>query len=342
MKHSQDPSSRIITLSHGSGGRLQHDLIRELYLPRFGSEYLRKGDDQAVFPIEAGRLAFTTDTFVVRPIVFPGGDIGKLAVCGTVNDLAVGGAVPEFISLSFVLEEGLPFETFERILDSIVGAAKEARVEVVTGDTKVVERGAADKMFINTSGVGLVRDGVDLSGRNAKIGDKVLISGTIGDHGIAVVTEREGFQMEGALETDCAPLNHLVEGVLDSGAEVHCMRDPTRGGLATTLNEIAYQSNVTIEIADEAVPIRPEVVAACELLGYDQYYVANEGKIVAFVAPQDPEKALAAMREARYGADAAIIGEVTASGDPLVLLKTRLGSRRILDMLSGELLPRIC
>lgn len=332
----------MITLAHGSGGRLQHDLVRDLFLPRFESGYLDKGDDQAILPMEKGRLAFTTDTFVVRPVFFPGGDIGKLAVCGTVNDLAVGGAVPRFISLSFVLEEGLAFGEFETILDSIVAAGKEAGVEIVTGDTKVVENGAADKIFINTSGIGLVKEGVDLSGRNVKVGDKVLISGTIGDHGIAVVTEREGFEMEGELESDCAPLNHLVESVLDSGCEVHCMRDPTRGGLATTLNEIAYQSSVTIEIADESVPIKPQVVAACELFGYDQYYVANEGKIAVFVEPEGAEGALEAMRGSQYGADAAVIGEVTGPGDPLVLLKTALGSRRILDMLSGELLPRIC
>lgn len=333
--------SNKILLAHGSGGTLSHQLIEKNFLPLFSNPLLDKLDDAAVFEL-SGRLAFTTDSYVVSPIFFPGGDIGKLAVCGTVNDLAMSGAVPLYLSIALVIEEGLPFEELERIVNSIKAAADEAEVKVVTGDTKVVDRGSADRLFINSAGVGVVPPDADISGSNAKPGDKVILSGTIGDHGIAVMSQREGLQFNVPVESDCAPLNKLVAEMLETSAAIHCLRDPTRGGLATTLNEFASKSGVGIIIEEEKILVQEAVRAACELLGFDPLYVANEGKLVAIVAPEAADKVLAAMVQNQYGRNAAIIGEVTANQPRRVVMKTSLGASRIVDMLSGELLPRIC
>jgi hydrogenase expression/formation protein HypE len=330
-----------ILLAHGSGGKLAHELIERGFLKALRNPLLAKLDDSAVFDF-SGRLAFTTDSYVVSPIFFPGGDIGKLAVCGTVNDLATSGAKPLYLSLSFILEEGFVQSELERIVDSIHRAAQEAGVEIVTGDTKVVPRGAADKLFINTAGVGVIPEGVDISGSRAQPGDKVLLSGAIGDHGIAVLSKREGLGFSTRLESDCAPLGGMVAEMLDASRDIHCLRDPTRGGLATTLNELAAQSKVSIRIEEEKIPVREEVLAACEMLGFDPLYVANEGKMVAVVAAGDADKVLEAMRGNRYGKEAAIIGEVGAEHPGRVVMKTCLGASRIVDMLVGDILPRIC
>jgi hydrogenase expression/formation protein HypE len=320
---------------------LSHELVEKRILPFLANPALNKLDDSAVFEA-SGRLAFTTDSYVVNPIFFPGGDIGKLAVCGTVNDLAMNGARPLYLSLSAIIEEGLLFSELDRILQSIRKAAEEAEVSVIAGDTKVVNRGQADKLFITTSGVGIISPGVDISGANARVGDSVLLSGTIGDHGIAVMSQREGLKFSMTLESDCAPLNKLVLQMMETSSKIHCLRDPTRGGLATTLNELARQSKVGIVVEEAEIPVKEEVKAACELLGLDPMYVANEGKMVAIVDPVDAGEVLARMRENRYGRDAAIIGEVTKEHSGKVIMKTKLGPSRIVDMLSGELLPRIC
>jgi hydrogenase expression/formation protein HypE len=330
-----------ILLAHGSGSRLSHDIIEKNLLPSLTNPVLAKLDDSAVFDL-SGRLAFTTDSYVVSPIFFPGGDIGKLAVCGTVNDLSMSGAAPLYLSLSFIIEEGLTISELKKIVGSIRAAAEEARANIVTGDTKVVNRGSADKLFINTSGIGEIPEGVDISGSNAKVGDKVILSGAIGEHGIAVVSQREGLKFSVPIKSDCAPLNKMVSEMLQASFLIHCLRDPTRGGLATTLNELASQSGVGIIIEEDKIPIRDGVRGACELLGFDPLYVANEGKLVAIVAPEDAAKILAKMKRNKYGAEAAVIGEVTAERKGKVIMKTRLGASRILDMLSGELLPRIC
>ena len=330
-----------VLLAHGSGGKLSHELVERKFLPFLANPALNKLDDSAVFEA-SGRLAFTTDGYVVNPIFFPGGDIGKLAVCGTVNDLAMNGAKPLYLSLSAIIEEGLLFRELEQIVRSIKKAAEEAGVSIIAGDTKVVNRGQADKLFITTSGVGMVPPEVDISGANARAGDKVLLSGTIGDHGIAVMSQREGLKFSMTLKSDCAPLNKLVSQMLEVSSRIHCLRDPTRGGLATTLNELARQSNAGIVIEETKIPAKEEVKAACELLGLDPIYVANEGKLVAIVDPADADKILARMKKNRYGRDAAVIGEVTNQHPGKVVMKTRLGPSRIVDMLSGELLPRIC
>jgi hydrogenase expression/formation protein HypE len=330
-----------ILLAHGSGGKLSHELVEKEFLPFLANPALNKLDDSAIFEA-SGRLAFTTDGYVVNPIFFPGGDIGKLAVCGTVNDLAMNGAKPLYLSLSAIIEEGFLVRELERIVQSIKKAAEEAKVSIIAGDTKVVNRGQADKLFITTSGVGIVPPGVDISGANAKAGDKVLLSGTIGDHGIAIMSQREGLKFSMTLESDCAPLNKLVSQMLEVSPRINCLRDPTRGGLATTLNELARQSKVGIAIEEAEIPVKEEVKAACELLGLDPVYVANEGKLVAVVDPADANKILARMRKSRYGRDAAVIGEVTTEHQGKVVMKTKLGPSRIVDMLSGELLPRIC
>ncbi len=333
---------KIILLAHGSGSKLSHELIEKKLLPPLANPILSRLDDSAVFELNSGRLAFTTDSYVVNPIFFPGGDIGRLAVCGTVNDLAMSGAIPLYLSLSFIIEEGLAFEELERVVESVKAAADEAAVTIVTGDTKVVNRGSADKLFINTAGIGVVASGVDISGANARVGDKVILSGAIGDHGIAVMSQREGLRFSVSIQSDCAPLNKMVAEMLSISSKIHCLRDPTRGGVATTLNEIARQSGVGVRIEEGKIPIHDGVRAACELLGFDPLYVANEGKLVAVVAPEDAEKVLEKIRHNRYGIEAAIIGEVTAEHKGKVVMRTRLGSLRIVDMLSGELLPRIC
>jgi hydrogenase expression/formation protein HypE len=330
-----------ILLAHGSGGKLAHDLVEKSFVKALANPLLDKLDDSAVFDI-SGRLAFTTDSYVVSPIFFPGGDIGKLAVCGTVNDLATSGAKPLYLSLSFIIEEGLALNDLEKIVTSVQKAVTEAGVKIVTGDTKVVTRGSADKLFINTAGVGVIPEGVNISGANAKPGDKVLLNGAIGDHGIAVVSKREGLSFATKLKSDCAPLGALVADMLKASPNIHALRDPTRGGLATNLNELAKQSQVSIRIEEAKIPVREEVLAACEMLGFDPLYVANEGKMIAIVAPKDAEKVLNAMRKNKYGHDAAIVGEVMAENPGRVTMKTVLGSSRIVDMLTGDLLPRIC
>jgi hydrogenase expression/formation protein HypE len=330
-----------ILLSHGSGGKLSHELIERRFLPAFSNPMLDRLDDAAVLDFQ-GRLAFTTDSYVVSPIFFPGGDIGKLAVCGTVNDLAMVGATPLYLSLSFIIEEGLPEHELQRIVDSAKKAALEAGITIVTGDTKVVPHGSADKIFINSTGIGTVPDGVDISGSNAQAGDKIILSGTIGDHGIAVFSQREGLRFSSNIESDCAPLNGLVQEILNTRSHIHSLRDPTRGGLATTLKEIATQSKLGVKVEEEEIPIRQEVQAACEMLGFDPLHVANEGKVVAAVSPEDAEQVLKVVRRHKYGGDAAIIGEITADHPGRVAMRTRIGASRIVDMLVGDILPRIC
>jgi len=333
-----------ILLAHGAGGRLSHDLVHDLFLPHFPAPALAKLDDSAVVEpgTGPGRLAFTTDCHVVKPLFFKGGDIGRLAVCGTVNDLAMVGATPLYLSAGFVLEEGLDLEILRKVVASMKASADEARVEIVAGDTKVVEKGEADQLFVTTAGVGVVPEGVDISASNARPGDVVLLSGSIGDHGIAVLSEREGLAFRTQLTSDVAPLNRLVSAMLEVSREIHVLRDPTRGGLATSLNEIALQSGVTIRISEADIPVHDGVRAACEMLGYDPLYVANEGKLVAVVASDDAEKLLEVMRGDPLGREATIIGEVTGQAAAKVLLTTRIGGTRIVDMLAGEMLPRIC
>jgi len=334
-----------VLLGHGSGGRLSADLLRDLFLPAFDNEILAALEDQALLPVAAtcgGRLAFTTDSFVVRPLFFPGGDIGKLAVCGTVNDLAVGGARPLFLAAAFILEEGLPLPDLRRIVASMQAACAEAQVQLVAGDTKVVDRGKGDGVFITTSGIGLVPDHVQLSIRNARPGDRVLVSGTMGDHGTAIMSAREGLEFETVLASDCAPLSGLVRIILARCPRVRWLRDPTRGGLSSALNELAAGSRVGVKLIEKAIPIRPEVQAACEMLGLDPLYVANEGKLVAVVPAADAEIMLAAMRAHPLGTDAAMIGEVVADHPGIVTIRTLIGGERIVPLLAGEQLPRIC
>jgi hydrogenase expression/formation protein HypE len=330
-----------ILLAHGSGGRMSHELITQKLVSRLDNAWLGRMDDAAVLECE-GRVAFTTDSYVVTPHFFPGGDIGKLAVCGTVNDLSMMGAKPLYLSLAFILEEGLPITDLERVLDSIEKAAAEAGVSVVTGDTKVVQRGSADGLFINTSGIGIIPAGLDISGSNARPGDAVLLSGTIGDHGMTIMSQREGLKFSGDLCSDCAPLNGLVAAMLSACPDIHVMRDPTRGGVATTLNEIAGQSGVNIDIMEDRVPVNPPVASLCELLGLDPLYVANEGKLLAFVPEDKASNLLDVMHQHEYGRNAAIIGRVTGGQSGRVKLHTALGTSRFIGMMSGDLLPRIC
>ena len=330
-----------ILLAHGSGGKLSHDLIAESFVPLFDNIFLERLDDSAVLDLD-GRLAFTTDSYVVQPIFFPGGDIGRLAVFGTVNDLTMSGAVPRYLSVSLIIEEGLSMSELRTVMGSVKEAAREAEVQIVTGDTKVVERGSADKLFINTAGIGVITAGIDISGSNARPGDRIILSGPIGDHGIAVLSQREGLRFSAPVESDCAPLNKLVAEMLDSGAEIHCMRDPTRGGLATTLNEFAASSGVGIRIEESVIPVREPVRAACEMLGFDPLYVANEGKLVAVVEADGAEKLLDIMKHNSYATQAAIIGEVVSEHPGRVVMRTGMGASRIVDMLVGEQLPRIC
>ncbi len=330
-----------ILLAHGSGGKLSHDLIENRLLAKLKNSFLEKMDDSAV--LQPGeRIAFTTDSYVVSPLFFPGGDIGKLAVCGTVNDLAMSGATPLFLSLSFIIEEGFAISDMEKIIDSISKTAREAGVQIVTGDTKVVNKGSADKIFINTSGIGKLADGVNISGSLAKPGDAIIISGGIGEHGITIMSQREGLEFSSSLQSDCAPLNGLVADILEVCSDIRCMRDPTRGGLATTLNEFASQSGVGIDIYEEAISVSPPVQAVCELLGLDPLYVANEGKLVAVIPADKSEALLEKMKRNKYGADSAVIGSVVAKHPSTVVMKTKLGTSRIVRMLSGDLLPRIC
>jgi len=330
-----------ILLGHGSGGKLSHDLINNFFLPELKNAAPRNKDDAAIISLNGRRLALTTDSYVVSPLFFPGGDIGKLAVCGTVNDLSMVGATPIALTCGYIIEEGLPLEILKRVVHSIQETALEAKIYIAAGDTKVVQRGGVDKLFINTTGLGYISEGINISGSNAIPGDVIIISGTIGDHGIAILSVREGLGFETDLQSDVAPLNHLVKDMTSAG-EIKVLRDPTRGGLGTSLVEITQQSNVTIEIYERDIPIMPQVRAACEMLGFDPLYIANEGKLVAFVAERDADKVLSIMRKHQYGQSAAIIGRVIEAGKPRIYLKTIIGGKRIVDMLPGELLPRIC
>lgn len=336
------PAGDRVVLGHGSGGKLSADLIRDVFLPALQNPVLAQLNDQAVVTINGLRLALTTDSFVVKPLFFPGGDIGSLAVHGTINDLAVGGAVPLFLTAAFILEEGLPMDELQRAVQSMQRAAALAGVQVVSGDTKVVEKGKGDGLFINTTGIGVVPDGIELSADRAQPGDKVLLSGTLGDHGIAILAQREGLEFETTIESDSAALHTLVADMLQATREIRCMRDPTRGGLSSALNEIALQSRVGIELEECAIPVREEVKGACELLGFDPLYVANEGKLIAIVAPEAADSVLCAMRAHPLGRESQIIGTVDDKYPGLVILRTTLGTTRMVDMLAGDQLPRIC
>jgi hydrogenase expression/formation protein HypE len=332
-----------IDMAHGSGGRAMAQLIEELFAKHLGNEYLAQGDDGALLPHPGeGRLVMATDSHVVSPLFFPGGDIGCLSVHGTINDVAVMGAEPLYLSAGFILEEGFKLADLARIVQSMAAAAREAGVPIVTGDTKVVERGKGDGVFITTTGVGVVRPGNELSGRNALPGDAILVSGTLGDHGMAIMAERESLGFESPIVSDTAALHGLIAAMRESGAEIHVLRDPTRGGLATTLNEIARQSGVGMMLQEKNLPVKPEVEAACEFLGLDPLYVANEGKLVAICAAADAEKLLAVMRAHPLGGAAAMIGTVHEDAHHFVQMTTGFGGRRIVDWLSGEQLPRIC
>ena len=334
-----------IVMGHGAGGRMSHQLIRKIFLSAFDNPALRAADDSALLEsdLHAGsRLVVSTDAHVVTPLFFPGGDIGRLAVCGTVNDVAMLGAKPLYLTAGFILEEGLPIDTLQRVVASMKSAADEAGVQIVAGDTKVVQKGKADGLYITTAGVGIVQSGVNIGGALAQPGDVLILSGSIGDHGIAVLGARGELGFQSTIQSDVAPLNHLIDAMLRTSDQVHVLRDPTRGGLATTLNEIATQSNVGIMLDEKTLPIHPQVGAACEILGFDPLYVANEGKLVAMVAPEDADRVLDIMRATRYGEGSVVIGTVTSEPRGRVLLKTSIGSTRIIDMLAGEMLPRIC
>jgi hydrogenase expression/formation protein HypE len=335
-----------IVLGHGSGGKLTADLIDQIFLPAFTNPILDKLDDQAVLTVRGARLAFTTDSFVVTPIFFPGGDIGRLAVHGTVNDLAMSGARPLYLSAAFILEEGLAVEDLRRVVESMRTAAVEANVQFVTGDTKVVNRGKGDQIFITTTGIGVVEDGVNISADRAQAGDQIILSGYIGDHGMAILSQRESLEFEGAIVSDCASLHGLVNSMLCTPSHdkefIHCLRDPTRGGAATTLNEIAKRSRVGMLLREQSIPVRESVKGACELLGLDPLYVANEGKLLGIVAPEMAHAVLRQMQQHPLGGDAAIIGEVVTEHPGMVLMKTQIGGTRVLDVMFGEQLPRIC
>jgi len=331
-----------VDMSHGGGGRAMAQLIEELFVRAFANEWLAQGNDNAAFTVPAGRMVMATDSHVVSPLEFPGGDIGALAVHGTINDVAMAGARPLYLAASFILEEGLPLATLKRIVDSMARAAHEASVPVVTGDTKVVEQGKGDGIFITTTGIGVVPPGVEISGDRARPGDAILVSGTIGDHGVAIMSLRENLTFETTIRSDTAALHGLVAQMVQAVPTIRCLRDPTRGGLGTTLNEFARQSGVGMLIREASIPVRPEVSAACEFLGLDPLYVANEGKLIAVCPPEDAERLLAAMRTHPHGADSAIIGEVVADPHCFVQMETSFGGRRVVDWLTGEQLPRIC
>lgn len=331
-----------IVLAHGSGGKLTQQLIQKMVLPQFRNEFLEPLHDGAIFSVDGAKLAFSTDSFVVNPIFFPGGDIGELAVNGTVNDLAMCGARPLYLSAAFILEEGLPLKEFWRVIQSMQRAAQAAGVALVTGDTKVVDRGKGDKIFINTSGVGAVRPGVNIHPRRAQVGDKIIINGPIAVHGIAIMSVREGLEFETEIASDTAALNGLVQAMLSVSKDIHVLRDPTRGGITSALSEIAEQAGVGIRLHEASIPIGEDVKGACEILGLDPLYVANEGKLLAFVQPDKSDAILSAMREHPLGKEAVVIGEVVAEHRSYVTMKTRVGGTRVVDMLSGEQLPRIC
>jgi hydrogenase expression/formation protein HypE len=331
-----------VLLAHGGGGKLTQQMIQKMFLPQFQNEFLEPLHDGAVFSLNGVRLAFSTDSYVVNPIFFPGGDIGELAVNGTVNDLAMCGASPMYLSAAFIIEEGFPMEDLWRVVLSMQESAKKAGVQLVTGDTKVVDRGKGDKIFINTSGVGAIGPGVEISPTRAQVGDRIILNGPIAVHGIAIMSVREGLEFETLIESDTAPLNGLVASMLEASKRIHVLRDPTRGGVASALNEIAEKANLGISIVEGDIPLTEEVEGACEILGLDPLYVANEGKLLAFVAPEDAERVLRAMRSHPLGKDSVMIGEVVREHPKVVVMQSRIGGKRIVDMLSGEQLPRIC
>jgi hydrogenase expression/formation protein HypE len=328
-------------MGHGAGGKMMADLIEHLFAPAFDNQWLAQMGDSTALELPVGKTAFTTDSFVVDPLFFPGGNIGELAIFGTVNDLAMRGAKPLYLSAGFILEEGLPMETLGNIVTAMAAACKKAGVKITTGDTKVVQKGHGDGIYINTSGLGFIPENVDIGPANATPGDVVLVSGTMGDHGIAIMSVREGLTFETQIQSDTAPLNRLVEAMIAAG-RIHCLRDATRGGLAAVLNELADTSRVGIEFDERKVPIRPEVNAACEMLGLDPLYIANEGKLVAILPADAADKVLLAMRSNEYGKDAAIIGRVLSQHPGLVTARTSIGGLRVVDLPAGELLPRIC
>ncbi len=331
-----------IVLDHGSGGKISHAMISEMILPAFNNRFLGELNDGARFDIQGVRLAFSTDSYVVDPIFFPGGNIGDLAVNGTVNDIAMCGAEPLYISVGLILEEGFPGKDLAVILESMANAAKKAGVVVVTGDTKVVPKNKVDKIFINTSGIGVIPENINISGDRARPGDKIILSGSIADHGITVLSTREGLKFSSDLKTDSAPLNAMVKRILTVGDSIHVLRDPTRGGLGTTLNEITSQSKNGIRIKEDSIPLKGAVRGTCELLGFDPLYIANEGKLIAVVAEPVADKVLSLIKSCEFGGDAAIIGEVVEDPSARVVLETAIGGERIVDMLTGEQLPRIC
>lgn len=336
--------TETVVIGHGSGGQMTQDLIRHNFQSRIGNLYLSEGNDAARLTLQnhKGQLAVSTDSHVVSPLFYPGGDIGRLSVCGTVNDVAMLGAIPYFLTAGFILEEGFPIESLNKIIDSMADACKEAGVKIVAGDTKVVENGKADGIFINTAGVGLIPNSRQIGGQFAQPGDAVLISGTLGDHGIAVLQARGDLGFESGIKSDVAPLNHLISNLLDAVPEVHVLRDPTRGGLATSLKEIACQSKVSIRLNEESIPVKPEVRTACEMLGFDPLYLANEGKVIVILPNEKVDDALEIIKKSPYGEMAMRIGDVFTEDPGMVLLETAFGTTRILDMLSGEILPRIC
>ena len=331
-----------IVLGHGSGGKLTAQLIDRVFLPAFSNPVLDRLDDQAVLEINGSRLAFTTDSFVVTPIFFPGGDIGRLAINGTVNDLAMSGARPLYLAAAFILEEGLDTDDLRRVVDSMSAAAREAGVQLVTGDTKVVNRGKGDKIFVSTTGIGVIERPINISASHARPGDRVILSGFIGDHGMAILSQRENLEFEGVIESDCAALHQLVADMLEVTNDIHCLRDPTRGGVATVLNEIAAHSRVGICLQETEIPVRDTVRGACEILGLDPLYVANEGKLIAIVPENKADAVVARMRQNPLGRDSRLIGEVARGPEGMVVMRTEIGGTRVVDTLFGEQLPRIC
>ncbi|HHT0591920.1 TPA: hydrogenase expression/formation protein HypE [Legionella anisa] len=340
--HRLDFKEGIINLTHGSGGRIMAQLIDQLFLASFNNEWLAQKNDQACFSALPGRMVMTTDSYVISPLFFPGGDIGSLSVHGTVNDVVMSGAKPLYLSTSFIIEEGFPLADLQKIVESMAKAARHANVAIITGDTKVVERGKGDGIFINTTGIGVIPEGIHISGDQAKPGDRVIVSGYIGDHGIAIMAHRNNLHFQTKIQSDTASLDDLVRCMTDAVPDIHCLRDPTRGGLATTLNELALQSNIGFMIDEDKIPIRTEVASACELLGLDALYVANEGKLIAVCPPDNANKLLTVMRSHPLGLYAEDIGQVIEDERHFVQLKTKLGGMRIIDWLAGEQLPRIC
>ncbi len=331
-----------VMLAHGGGGKLSNQLIQKMFISEFDNSMINAMHDGAIFEVNKGRLAFSTDSFVVQPIFFPGGNIGELAVNGTVNDIACCGAVPKYLSLSFIIEEGLPMVDLWKIVQSIKLAAIEANVKIVTGDTKVVDKGKGDKIFINTSGIGVIENNINISPTNCKAGDLIIVNGNIADHGIAIMSSRQGLEFETTIESDTAPLNGLIQDILNVSKNIRVLRDPTRGGLSSALNEIAQSSNLGIEIYENQLPILEEVKGACEILGLDPLYIANEGKVLVFVPKEEADKVLSVMKAHKYGKNSAIIGKLCNEHPKMLRMKTTIGSTRIVDMISGEQLPRIC